>query len=237
MNSYELAGFKKAAQENGLNEKQIKDLLKLAEPGNTGAAPASMVSDPSGADASIPPDAAPVMPAPEEAPAAGVEDPSSQIEELFAQLPPEAQQQLLAELAHAKQGGAPAPEAAPAPEGAEEATPELAQAIHEHLNSPEGQPAGGDSPELGTLKSAEYIEAFLNRGVEAGLSIKEACDTYEYALNVSRDIVKQASVEKHASFEKLSAEDHYIQGMLEQAMDCGLNEKQAMDLVSEILNK
>jgi len=233
MNKFYLEGFVKAAKEHGLNDKQITELWKLAD----GAAPMALNEDPTGAGGPPPAELPPAAPigAPGSPEHEATEAPETeQIEQLFAQLPPEAQQALLAELAQggaAPAAGAP-PEAAPAEAGA----PEVAQAIHEHLNSPEGIPAGGDSPELGAMKAAEYIEGFIGRALDAGMNIKEAADTYEAALNISRDLLKSNSTEKRASHDKLSADDHYIQGMLEQAINRGLNEKEAMELVSSILN-
>jgi hypothetical protein len=101
------------------------------------------------------------------------------VEELLAQLSPEE----LEQLAQALSGEMQNPEQH---EGGEDVA-HLAQAIQGHLGeNPEAMTAPGMPPEKAAafdmIKSASYIEGFINQALVNGISVKQAVDLYDQAL-------------------------------------------------------
>jgi hypothetical protein len=113
------------------------------------------------------------------------------------------------------------------------------------------------SAELDFVKSAGYIEGFLERAVEHGATIKQAVDLYEQAFIQTADFVKQAQEltgaqhkldvdgdgnigaddlkklrkgknEKNEIDEKTAA---YYEGILERAREYGFSDSDALDFV------
>lgn len=81
----------------------------------------------------------------------------------------------------------------------------LAQAIQAHLaENPEANPEGAAPEKMAALdfvKSASYIEGFLEQAIERGASVKEAVDIYDSALSrsiQSLDVEKTAARGKYA---------------------------------------
>lgn len=151
------------------------------------------------------------------------------IEHMLSQLSPEQMDQLASQLSADIQH----------PEQHEgDDTAELAQAIQEHLEQNPEAAAPEASPEkmaaLNLMKSAEYIEGFLNQATFSGVSIKEAVDIYDHTLvNALNEIKTAAAKEKHELEESAEEEEAehknkeekldelkksaYFQGLVERA--------------------
>jgi hypothetical protein len=170
MNQHFVNGFLKAANAAGIPEDQIANMLGQHE----GAAPEASEA-----------------PAPEAAPAGG-----SEIDELLSKLSPEELEQLANELAGDIQGGG----------GEEGNVAELANAISQHLGEhPEvaelaGPAAGADEAALAKqsavnfIKSAEYVEGFLQQALGRGLDIKQAVDMYDAAFSATLSEIKTSEL-------------------------------------------
>lgn len=118
----------------------------------------------------------------------------------------------------------------------------LAQAIQSHLaENPEANPEGA-SPEkmaaLAFVKSAAYIEGFLEQAIGRGASVKVAVDIYDSALSRS---IQSLGVEKTAAkkiempqepSEKTAA---YYEGVLERAREYGFSDQEALRLVKSAM--
>lgn len=115
-------------------------------------------------------------------------------------------------------------------------TAALAQAIQEHLSqNPEAQ-APDVSPEktasLNLIKSAEYIEGFLNEAISHGATVKEAVDLYDSSLVDALSFAKIAEDKKKEIFETLLdnpqsiKEASFLEGFAFQANSSGLNLEQ-----------
>ena len=108
------------------------------------------------------------------------------------------------------EAGAGAPPADPAAAGG--LPPEAGAAPVEGADPQADPAAGGIPPEalaqlsakqgaLEFVKSAEYIESFLNRGLEQGFTVKEAVDIYDQALGVTiENLRSDVSIIKKAFF-------------------------------------
>jgi hypothetical protein len=184
------------------------------------------------------------------------------IDQLLSQLSPEELDQLAAELSGEMQ-------AAPGMEGqgaGGEDVGELAQAIQEHLaQNPEAAVAGA-TPEkaaaLDFVKSASYIEGFLNQAIDRGVSVKQAVDMYDQALTTTINTMKSAElkgnqtkldVDKDGKIEasdlkKLragkthSSDDEvktaaYYEGIIERAREYGFSDHEAIQFVKSAAPK
>ncbi len=172
MNKHFIDGFVKAAQAAGIPDQEIPALLEQAQQAG-GAAEA---------------------PGAEAAPAQGGEH---DLEALLSSLSPEELEQLATELAGDIQGG-----------GGEDAghVSELAQAISQHLGehpevaemtAPEANPseeALAKQSAVNFIKSAEYVEGFLEQALGRGLSIKEAVDMYDSAFTTTLTQLKTSEL-------------------------------------------
>ena len=112
------------------------------------------------------------------------------IEQLLAKLSPEELEQLAAHLSADMQD----PQAS---EGGEDVA-SLAHAIQGHLaQNPEASVETADPQKMAALnfvKSAAYIEGFLNQAVETGISVKQAVDLYDDALTTTIENIKMAEL-------------------------------------------
>lgn len=167
------------------------------------------------------------------------------IEQMLSQLSPEQVDQLASQLSadmqHPEQN-----------EGSD--TAELAQAIQEHLTQNPEAAAPEASPEkmaaLNLMKSAEYIEGFLNQATSSGVSIKEAVDAYDYTLvNALNEIKTAATKEKHELEESAEEEkaEHknkeekldelkkaaYFQGIAERAREYGFSDLETLNFAKQ----
>ena len=112
------------------------------------------------------------------------------LEQLLAQLSPEELEQLAAHLSTDMQN----PQAS---EGGEDVA-SLAHAIQGHLTqNPEASVETADPQKMAALnfvKSAAYIEGFLNQAIETGISVKQAVDLYDNALTTTIENIKMAEL-------------------------------------------
>lgn len=256
MNDNFIAGFVKAAKAVGMSDKEIENLLKQ---GNE--------------QMPIPPEAAgeaQEMPLPEGAmpadPAALAEggDQEAELDALISQLSPEEIEQLIAELTAQEQGGG---------EGMEEEAqqvPELAAAIEQQLgNNPEVAEATAPTPELSEealakqsainfIKSAEYVEGFLEQALSRGIGLKEAVDLYDTAFTTTFNQLKVADLkgdqhkldvdadgkiegedlkklrsnkEEKATEEPDEKTAAYYEGVIERCREYGMTDSQALEFV------
>ena len=118
----------------------------------------------------------------------------------------------------------------------------LAQAIQSHLaENPEANPEGAPPEKMAALafvKSAAYIEGFLEQAIGRGASVKVAVDIYDSALSRS---IQSLEVEKTAAkkiempqepSEKTAA---YYEGVLERAREYGFSDQEALRLVKSAM--
>lgn len=262
MNNNFTNGFIKAARARGLSDSQITSIYKLAAAGM-----------PPEVAAGMPPEialAAPAAGAPPEAVAGGMPPAAAaaagddgDIEQLLSQLSPEELERLAVELAGDMDGGAPA--------GDDPQVHELAEAIAAHLQqNPEASlPQGGEMPpmagpgagsegpqeaalaqlaaktgSLNFVKSAAYIESFIGRAIEYGVSVKQAVDMYDSALvstinmlSNPRHVVDTGSTKIAAANDIDEKTAAYHEGLLERAREYGLSDKVAFELVCEAMEK
>ena len=176
MNEHFLKGFIKAANEAGIPEDQLAALMAQAPQG-------------------APEQGAPEQGAPEQgAPEQGGEPSVEEIEHLISQLSPEEVQQLVSELEGAE-GGAASQEHAP--------LPDIAQAIEQHLGSnpdvaglmaQQGVEGQEKQSAINFIKSAAYVEGFLEQALNCGADIKTAVDLYEQAFTKTCALLKESGV-------------------------------------------
>ena len=172
-----------------------------------------------------------------------------EVEQMLSQLSPEQLEELTSLLAEDMHGGEGADEAAGLSNETEDlgddADPaELAQAIEEHLaNNPEANPSDIPPEKMAALnfvKSASYIEGFIEQALERGSSVKEAVDIYDSALSKS---IAQLSSYKSAAYSSHSEEDltekqaAYYEGVLERARECGFSDTETLHLVKSAIEK
>lgn len=188
-------------------------------------------------------------------------DEDAHLDQMLSQLPPEELDQLAEQLAGEMQGG---PATGPA-EGGEDVG-ELAQAIEQHLaQNPEAsipQAAPEKMAALEFVKSASYIEGFLNQAIDRGVSVKQAVDMYDQSLTNTIQSLKQAELKgKQHKLDvdhdgKIEAEDlkklregkkdktaeelreeiktaAYYEGMIERAREYGLSDYDTVNFVKE----
>jgi len=248
MNEHFINGFIKAAKSVGMSDNEIENLLKQANEGMPamppGMPPAMPPAPPAGGE-EMPPEA--MM---ESSPEGGQE---AELEALLAQLSPEEVEQLIAELTQQAGGeeGAGAEEGA----GSEEAAqiPELASAIEQQLgNNPEVAEAMAPSPELteeamakqsaiNFIKSAEYVEGFLEQAVNRGIGLKEAVELYDAAFTTTFNQLKSSEL-KGADLKalregkkKVTDVDEktaaYCEGVIERCREYGMTDAQAIEFV------
>jgi hypothetical protein len=250
MNDNFIAGFVKAAKAVGMSDQEIENLFKQ---GNE-----QMEMPPEAEEAALPPEAAEASMA-GEAPAGG-ED--AGLDELLSQLSPEEIEQLANELA-GEMNGAPA-------EDETAQIPELAAAIEQQLgNNPEVAEATAPAPGLpeealakqsaiNFIKSAEYVEGFLEQAVNRGIGLKEAVELYDNAFSTTfnqlkfsalkgdqheLDVDKDGKIEgedlkklrggkenkaPEAVDEKTAA---YYEGVIERCREYGMTDAQAIEFV------
>jgi len=103
---------------------------------------------------------------------------SAEVEHMLSQLSPEELEHLATQLHGDHAGAEEHPE--------EHDTAGLAQALEQHLaQSPEASPEGLPAEKAAALqfvKSASYIEGFIDHALSEGANVKEAVDMYDYAL-------------------------------------------------------
>ena len=259
MNDNFIAGFLKAAKAVGMSDSEIENLLKA---GNDqaplpagGEAPMPPEDAMMSEDAAMPPEAS----MPEEGAMPEGED--AGLDELLAQLSPEEIEQLASELAGQMEG---APQ-----ENEAEQIPELAAAIEQQLgNNPEVAEATAPAPGLpeealakqsaiNFIKSAEYVEGFLEQAVNRGIGLKQAVELYDNAFTTTfhqlkssdlkgdqheLDVDKDGKIEgedlknlrgdkketSEAADEKTAA---YYEGVIERCREYGMTDAQAIEFV------
>jgi DNA-binding transcriptional regulator YhcF (GntR family) len=172
MNKHFLTGFIKAANEAGMNEEQIEALL----PQHGGGAPEG-----------TPEHEAAETPHEEE------------IEKLLSQLSPEELEQLIAEVTHGHGGGAEHGEEA-------EQIPGVAAGIEQQLSQHPDvaeqlapQPGADDAAlakqsAINFIKSANYVEGFLEQALGRGLGLKQAVELYDTAFTTTFNQLKQSEL-------------------------------------------
>jgi hypothetical protein len=181
------------------------------------------------------------------------------IEQLLASLSPEELDQLAAQVSSEMQPE----EQAEDPMEGDGNVAELAQAIEQHLAQNPELAAAADTPEkaaaLNFVKSASYIEGFLNQAIDRGVSVKTAVDYYDQALTNTVVSIKQAKLKgnqhkldtnhdgkidatdlknlresKHSVDAKTAA---YYEGVLERAREYGFSDYAALNFVKQALDK
>lgn len=250
MNEHFITGFVKAAQAAGMSEAEIEALLKQAEP-------AEMQEQMPAENAESPMEEAPM----EEAPMANPAE-DQELEQLLSQLSPEEIEQLASELANEMQGGQ---------EGSSEMEqlPELAAAIEQQLGqNPEVAEALAPSPEMteetmakqsaiNFIKSAEYVEGFLEQAVGRGMNLKQAVELYDTAFSATLNQLKTSELkgDQHKldvdGDGKIEADDlkklredkkkeaemidektaAYYEGVIERCREYGMTDDQAIEFV------
>jgi hypothetical protein len=150
------------------------------------------------------------------------------VEHALSQLSPEQVEQLASELSQDMQ--------TPGSEDSGEIG-DLASAIEQHLAQNPEASAPGIAPEkaaaLSFVKSASYIEGFLNEAIEGGANIKQAVDLYDSALTQTVQSLKTAEIESKESVKIAS----YYDGVFERALDYGYTVKEAEAIVYAAMSK
>jgi len=131
----------------------------------------------------------------------------AEAEHMLSQLSPEELEHLAAQLHGDHAGAAEHPEQ---PEGHD--TAGIAQALEQHLaQTPEASPEGVPAEKMAALdfvKSASYIEGFLDHALAAGANVKEAVDMYDQVLTGTiEDLYKTAGAFK-GLFKRKGMLDH-----------------------------
>ena len=131
------------------------------------------------------------MPNNPEMPALAPEQGGDEIEQLLSQLSPEQLEQLATELSGYMQS--------PEQTAGAGRVGDLASAIEAHLaQNPEAAAPEAIEPEkmaaFALVKSASYIEGFLNQAVAGGANIKQAVDMYDSSLTETLMNLKQAAL-------------------------------------------
>lgn len=155
----------------------------------------------------------------------------SEVEQLISQLTPEQLDHLAAQLSEDIQHPGQS-------EG--EDTAALAQAIQEHLaQNPEASLPEADpekTASLNLIKSAEYIEGFLNEAIYHGATIKEAVDLYDSSLVDALSFVKTSEYKKKENFKDTLGsverikESSFLAGFEAEANNLGLTSEEAASL-------
>jgi len=181
----------------------------------------------------------------------------AEIEHLLSQLSPEELEQLANELAGDMHHGAGGHEGAEHGEMPED-VPGVADAIHSHLaENPEAELPGGSAPEkvaaLNFVKSAAYIEGFVEQAVNRGASIKQAVDMYDEALAKTINNLKMAAqlpgtIMAKTKIDKMTTKTPhapnlmnsiktaaYYEGVIERAREYGLSDQTTIDFVKSAM--
>jgi len=186
---------------------------------------------------------------------AGAEPSAEEIEQMIDQLSPEEVQELLQHL-EGEQGNPQLPELAEAIESHVGANPQVAEMLAPQEGASEDLLAKQSAIKF--IKSAAYVEGFLDQALNRGIDLKTAVDLYDDAfsttfnqLKVSElkgdqhklDVDKDGKIEGEdlkklrASDDKDNAVDEktaaYYEGMLEQARALGLSDSQALEIVKQ----
>lgn len=145
------------------------------------------------------------------------------LEALLSQLSPEELQHLASSISSEMQ----APE-----QGADPEIAQLAQAIEENLAqhpeaSVEDLPAEKEAA-LKFIKSASYIEGFLNEALHQGAQVKQAVDMYDHSLASTLKNLKQ---EKTASVKEDSSRSAYFEGMFKRAAELGFSKQETLEFL------
>ena len=259
MNEHFLTGFVKAAQAAGIPDEQIASMLQQ----QGGEAPEGV--DPSA-------QGAPVEGAPAEEAALGGHE--EEIEHLLSQLSPEELEQLVNEVTQMQQGQGNGLEGAVHGEEAEQ-IPGVAAGIEQQLSQhPEvaEQTAPQPNPDeamlakqsaINFIKSANYVEGFLEQALGRGLGLKQAVELYDSAFTTTFNQLKQSElkggqkkldVDGDGKIEgsdlallregKKKSEDSvdektaaYYEGVLERAREYGMSDAEAIQVVKEAMEK
>jgi hypothetical protein len=257
MNEHFLTGFVKAAQAAGIPDEQIASMLQQ----QGGEAP----------EAAMPPAEAPEGSPAEQSMLGGHEE---EIEHLLSQLSPEELEQLVNEVTQMQQGQGQGLEGAVHGEEAEQ-IPGVAAGIEQQLSQhPEvaEQTAPQPNPDEATLakqsainfiKSANYVEGFLEQALGRGLGLKQAVELYDSAFTTTFNQLKQSElkgdqhkldVDGDGKIEgsdlaalrngKKKTEDSvdektaaYYEGVLERAREYGMSDAEAIQVVKEAMDK
>jgi hypothetical protein len=107
------------------------------------------------------------------------------LEDLLNNLSPEELESLASQIAQELQGSS---------QGQDPAITELAQQIEQHLNTlPETSTEGLQAEKaaaLNFIKSAAYIEGFINEASGRGLNVSDAVDLYDHSLSQVLDDIR-----------------------------------------------
>lgn len=190
----------------------------------------------------------------------GGEDMSpEELEQLIEQLSPEEVEQLVAQL----EGPAAEPqlhELAEAIEGQVGANPQVAEALAPQEGAP--QEVLDKQSAIKFIKSASYVEGFLEQAISRGADLKTAVDLYDQAfsstfnqLKISElkgdqhklDVDKDGKIEGEDLKKLRATEDKtedkveektaaYYEGVLEQARSLGFTDDEALDIVKSAAN-
>jgi DNA-binding transcriptional regulator YhcF (GntR family) len=182
-------------------------------------------------------------------------DHDAQLEHLLSQLSPEELEQLATELSADMQH----PDQ---PQGGEDVA-SLAHAIQGHLSQNPEADVPEASPEkmaaLNFVKSAAYIEGFIEQALDRGASVKQAVDMYDDALTKTIQTFKAAALTGNQTKldinhnGKIDAEDlkklragkskedvktaAYYEGVIERAREYGFSDNEAVQIVKSALSK
>ena len=246
MNEHFLNGFIKAAKEAGVPDEQIASMLE--QQGNPEHAAHEAAETPEHEAAEH---------------AGGHEE---EIEHLLSQLSPEELEQLVEEISQMRGGEA------GAPEGADQ-IPAAAAGIEQQLSNHPAvaeETAPQPNPDEATLakqsainfiKSANYIEGFLEQAMGRGMGLKQAVELYDSAFTATFNQLKQSELigdqkkidvnhngkidgddlKKLRAGKKTTEVDEktaaYYEGVLERAREYGLSDAQALQVVKEAIEK
>jgi DNA-binding transcriptional MerR regulator len=248
MNEHFLNGFIKAAQEAGVPDEQIASMLEQQGGANPEEAPA---------------------PAEHGAPEHGGGH-EEEIEHLLSQLSPEELEQLVQEISQMQEGGAEG--AGAPPEGADQ-IPAAAAGIEQQLSNHPAvaeETAPQPNPDEATLakqsainfiKSANYIEGFLEQAMGRGMGLKQAVELYDSAFTTTFNQLKQSELiggqkkldvnhngkidgddlkKLRAGKETAEVDEKtaaYYEGVLERAREYGMSDAEAIQVVKEAMEK
>lgn len=172
------------------------------------------------------------------------------IEQLLAQLSPEDLERLASELSANMQN--------PAEHQGGEDVGALAKAIEAHLaQNPEAAVQSEDPQKMAALqfiKSASYIEGFINHAVGNGVGVKLAIDMYDSSLTSTLNNLKKEESSKHEKKEsakhekkesaKQEKQEHmeeakvasYYDGVFTRAREYGFSDNQTVGLLKAAAN-
>jgi hypothetical protein len=184
----------------------------------------------------------------------GGEPSAEEIEQMIDQLSPEEVQELLQHL-EGEQGNPQLPELAEAIESRVGANPQVAEMLAPQEGASEDLLAKQSAIKF--IKSASYVEGFLDQALNRGIDLKTAVDLYDDAFSKTFNQIKLSALEgdqkkldvdndgkiegedlkklREGKKDKVEEVDEktaaYYEGMLEQARALGLSDSQALEIV------